>query len=200
MADGNATIGGPASPIKSGCFVEEAYKSYADAILRRLQRACVDRQLAEDLTQSVFLRFAAHRTPESIGNTKGYLYSIADAVFVDHLRARRKQERVQDAVHADLVVNAQHPISPEQETLNKERGDHLTSVIESLPKKRRLSLLHALFNPRSPDKIAAELGISKKTLRDHVYLALVDCEEEMRRFSEQGNETPNPSTRTKKKR
>lgn len=70
--------------------IENIYKQYSPSIFRYITYLVQQSQLAEDLTQEVFIRFVkmgdVHRTPAEI---QAWLRKTARNIAIDHLRRQR---------------------------------------------------------------------------------------------------------------
>jgi RNA polymerase sigma factor (sigma-70 family) len=66
------------------------FERYNKRIFNFLARMTMDRSLAEDLTQNVFLRIIKYRTSYREGNRfQSWIYQVARNVFSDHYQAHK---------------------------------------------------------------------------------------------------------------
>ena len=69
-----------------------AYDAHADAIFRHCYFKTSERELAQDLTQDVFLKAWSYMQQERpILNTRAFLYRLADNLVIDWYRKRKSQ-------------------------------------------------------------------------------------------------------------
>src|SRR6188474_3218947 len=68
------------------------FERYNKRIYNFLARMTMDRELAEDLTQNVFLRIIKYRTSYRDGNRfQSWIYQVARNVFSDHYQANKNK-------------------------------------------------------------------------------------------------------------
>lgn len=122
--------------------------------------------LSEDLAQDIFLKIWVSRAelPE-IRNFGGWLYILARNAALMHLRKKKPSISLEDIeIIIDGFIEEQCELSIHNDAVRK--------VIETMPPKRReiyiLSREHGLTN----DEIAKHFNIKKKTVENHLNLAL----------------------------
>ncbi|MCL6220898.1 RNA polymerase sigma factor [Zunongwangia pacifica] len=128
-----------------------------------------DEALAEDIVQHSFMKLWEKRTfldPQA--SLKTFLFTITHNRFIDLYRKDKKQVYLTDTIYMETVL--------ETEELNEEnlkpRLEQIDKAIESLPKKcREVFLLKREHNLKNRE-IAEYLGISIKTVEDHISRAL----------------------------
>jgi|TARA_B100000953_G_C18033068_1_gene423505 RNA polymerase sigma-70 factor (ECF subfamily) len=128
-----------------------------------------DEALAEDIVQHSFMKLWEKRTslnPQAF--LKTFLFTIAHNRFIDIYRKEKKQVYLTDTIYLETVL--------ETEELNEEnlkpRLEQIDKAIESLPKKcKEVFLLKRQHNLKNKE-IAEYLGISIKTVEDHISRAL----------------------------
>jgi RNA polymerase sigma-70 factor (family 1) len=126
--------------------------------------------MAEDMVQEIFLKLWLKR--EQLGevdNFQNYLFIIARNHIFDLLR---KKSREQEFYNQLVSYFQEGPDSPEQQLLHKESKNLLQKAINSLPDQQRKVYLLSRDQGLKQDEIAAQLGISKNTVRNHMAKAL----------------------------
>lgn len=69
-----------------------AYDAHADAIFRYCYFKTSERELAQDMTQDVFLKAWSYmQQKRSVENVRAFLYRIADNLVIDWYRKRKSQ-------------------------------------------------------------------------------------------------------------
>lgn len=122
--------------------------------------------LAEDVVQEVFVKVWIKREEmRAVENFSSFVFVIARNHIFDTLR---KKSRDQEFVKQLIAYFNDGPSSPEQELLRKESKDLLHKAIESLPEQQRLVYRLSRDRGLKRDEIAAELGISSFTVRNHM--------------------------------
>lgn len=138
------------------------------AALRRYVRRLVhSRESADEIVQEAFLRTYEHarsdRPPGAL------LYSIAHNLAMDHHRhARRLQAYAWEEAGSPNAADTGESESLETWLLAEERSSLLRHAIERLAPQCRAAFALRVFHGCSYRDIAAQLGISEKTVEGHV--------------------------------
>lgn len=144
-----------------------------DAQLRAYIRGAFPRAKSEldDLVQESYLRVWRARVPRPHAGVRALLFRVARHVTLDFLRRVRRSP-------VDFVSQPE-ATAPTDETptgadllTRQERIDALIASILSLPPRGREVLLHRKFHGYSQRETAARLGISEKTVDEHLARAL----------------------------
>ena len=151
----------------------EALGNFFDAHFQNLyafiHRQVRHDQLAEDLTQDVFLNF--HRSTERLDperKLEPWLYTIAVNRMRDHWRSAsyRSTEPNQDAEGAELdrgLTSAEE--LPEVQLVRQERAQTLHAAIDALPESLRSTLTLRAMEGRSFKSIAKIIGRNEVAVR-----------------------------------
>jgi RNA polymerase sigma-70 factor (ECF subfamily) len=119
-----------------------------------------DNDLAEDITQQVFLKLWEIREQMVIYNDLGnYLYTMAKNNILQTIR--QKNLEVLQAYEMELLV-----YGGQEEQIDK-NIDALYSSIEKLPDKKKSVCLMKLKEKASNEEISIRLGISIQTVKNH---------------------------------
>ncbi len=130
-----------------------------------------DREVAADLTQETFLRFAEKGTHAAIGHDRSYLYRTAHNLAVDHAR-RTKRQRTDVTAHDEFAEMAEDRPGPEEIVGAQERLDLLRDAVQELPERtRQVFVLHRI-EELTYGEVAARLGISESSVQKHLAKAL----------------------------
>jgi RNA polymerase sigma factor (sigma-70 family) len=141
--------------------VATAYGKYGSDIRRYLLVRTRNVEIAEDLTQDVFLALlaVAPRLQITQGQIAPWLYAVARHRYVDHLRRSRRT----DALFAPLET-AEFAAAPEP-NYDPELTDLLRQAVRSLsPAQRRICVMR-LLEGRSYVEIGDELATSEPACR-----------------------------------
>lgn len=124
---------------------------------------------AEDAVQEAFIKaWSAVDEGAEIANFKAYIYQVVRNVCLSHWRSRRPAEVV------DTL-----PLADEETIDTSERDARLWKAIDRLPQKCREVFLMSKRDGLSNDEIATELGISIKTVKNHLTKALASLRSEL---------------------
>ncbi len=123
---------------------------------------------SEDLTQITFIKFWKYRSSlkKDIA-LKAQLFRIARTTLIDYLRMRSKQEAL-------LLQTEQVEHIAEQTYFDP--AEEIISSIELLPEARK-KVIHLKLEGLNNLEIAEALSISKRTVENHYYRAIIDLKE-----------------------
>lgn len=144
-------------------------RKYSQVIYPYLLYWLKSSQLAEEVAQDVFLRIwkNRHKLPD-ISNFPGYVY------VVTRNRVHSEFERGLPASDAPDVTQTDQALSNPQTALEtKELATIMNRAIASLPPRRKEIFLLSRNEQLTYEEIAARLGISRSTVREHMVEALV---------------------------
>ncbi|AQR63434.1 hypothetical protein BZG35_08375 [Brevundimonas sp. LM2] len=150
------------------------YLRRRDALAAFIRRRTGCDQAAQDLTQEVWVRVAALGDQAAPVNPEAFLQRIAGNLALDWLRRRRfRSAFVASDVDPALAAD---PAPEADRALHARRAvDYLAEVIDELPPKRRQAFLLYRGHGMTMKQVAAQLGISEKTVEHQVAKALVHC-------------------------
>lgn len=138
-----------------------------------------DRELAEDLTQEVWLKLL--RRPEGFdGRAKltTWLFAVARNTCLDHLRRQRR--RVNESASGGDGLDALPDPGPEvlDQVAERELGRLVTEAVDALPDEQREVFLLRERTPLSFQEIADALELPRDTVKSRMRYAL----ERIRRY------------------
>jgi RNA polymerase sigma factor (sigma-70 family) len=147
-----------------------AARAYADGfpeLVRFVTRLVGDSAMAEDLAQEAGMRLLAEARRGPVEHPRAFLFHVATNLARDHLRRRvvadthaRTLMEPEPAVGADVVASAREEVA------------RASAAIARLPKRPREVLLLARVQGLSQKEIAAKLGVTPKTVENHLTRAL----------------------------
>lgn len=159
----------------------ELVREYGPRILARYIRVFHDRQLAEDLTQDVFLRvYRARKRYRPSARFTTWLYHITQNVARNALRGLRRRSRLQ--LGLDPAGGFDESYLAATETLpdpleRKELARLVRSAISGLGQRQRTALEMQQFQNRSYAEIAAALELTPKATKSLLYRARLQLKE-----------------------
>ena len=154
------------------------YDRYVDLVYSTSLRVLADTQMAEDVTQDVFVRL--WRRPESFiaerGRFLSWLMSVARNRAVDELRARGRRRRREsdilspsDEAHS-VVADGDDPLKSAQ--LHEEQVA-VREALRTLPQEQRVALELAYFGGLTQQEIAAHLHEPLGTIKTRIRLGMM---------------------------
>jgi RNA polymerase sigma factor (sigma-70 family) len=130
-----------------------------------------DREMAADLTQETFLRFAEQGANTVVTHDRSYLYRTARNLAIDHVR-QVNRHRTDATAHDDLADIPVDLPNPEEVAGARERLDHLRELIRELPERtRQIFVLHRIED-LTYGEVAERLEISESSVQKHLAKAL----------------------------
>lgn len=136
-----------------------------------------DMDAAEDVAQEVFIKIWTGRgvLPE-VRNFRNYLFQISKNAVIDHIR-RESAMVLRNNVFAGRFFAGDD--SFENDFIARETQGAIDEIVENMPSKRREVFILNRVQGKSNDEIAELLGLSKKTVENHLHLALKELKEKL---------------------
>jgi RNA polymerase sigma-70 factor (ECF subfamily) len=165
----------PGCPAKArrviGKDLKRLFLAHRREVQAYLTRRLRDREVAADLTQETFLRFAEQGGQTAIVDGRSYLYRTARNLAIDHVR-RAGRHKTDAVAHDDLAGIPEDRPGPERIIEGRQRLDRLRSIVEELPARtRQVFVLHRI-QELTYGEVAERLGISESSVQKHLAMAL----------------------------
>jgi RNA polymerase sigma-70 factor (ECF subfamily) len=145
-----------------------AYDQYADDIYRFCVLKVTNRELAQDLTQEVFMRYwQTMRDGEKMKNGRAYLYTIARNLIIDWYR-KKKESSLDALTELGLDFGDDAHAKIEQSAQVRE----VLEVIRQLDDDARDALLLRYVEGFTPKEIAAMSGESANAVSVRINRAI----------------------------
>jgi len=162
--------------VKSGDLQQASllFERYHKRIFNFLARMTIDRDLAEDLTQNVFLRIIKYRTSYREGlKFQSWIYQIARNVFSDHYQAHKN--RFSDFVDVEKVSDHMAD-QPENEDMD-EKEKLLQQSMAKLSDEQRELLVLTRFQHMKYEDVAAIMDTTVANIKVKVHRAILKLRE-----------------------
>jgi RNA polymerase sigma-70 factor (ECF subfamily) len=157
-------------------LVSEYLQMRAD-LVRFLTARLGQAGIAEDVYQEMFIRLRLGQLPADVGNPRAFLYKMAfnlandahragqrravrDGAWLDTATQKMGTETIADAPSADDAIDA------------KRRLDLMLTSLAELPAKCREAFTLHRLRGLSHREVAAQMGITTKTVEKHMTTAL----------------------------
>lgn len=148
----------------------QLFRLYYPKLFSFISQLLKDRQLAEEITQDVFLRLWINR--EKINpdlSFDSYLFTIAKHIVLNFFRKKEIEQRYIDHT---LHASGADYVDEEEHFYYKDLLAIIEQAVGQMPPQQqkvfRLSREQGLLNA----EIAEKLGISKRTVEKHIYSSL----------------------------
>ena len=154
-----------AKPRASKLF--DAYLACELPLRRFIGRFCTRSEDIDDLAQETFLRAFDAEINTEIKSPKAYLFRVARNMALRELgkKSRQLTDYLEEAVDSETLAAE---ASVEQELIAQQKLRQCCNAIADLPEQcRRVFLLRKIY-AYSHKEIAAELGISTRTVEKHI--------------------------------
>lgn len=136
-----------------------------------------DMAAAEDVAQEVFIKVWTGRGAiPDVRNFRNYLFQISKNTLIDHIR-RESAMVLRNNIFAGKFFAGNETF--EDDFIARETRGAIDEIVENMPAKRREVFILSRFDGKSNDEIAEQLGLSKKTVENHLHLALRELKEKL---------------------
>jgi RNA polymerase sigma factor (sigma-70 family) len=150
------------------------FERYHKRIFNFLARMTMDRDLAEDLTQNVFLRIIKYRNSYRDGlKFQSWIYQIARNVFSDHYQAHKN--RFSDFVDVEKVSDHMADQRDEEDLDEKEKVLHRS--LAKLTEEQRELLVLTRFQHMKYEEVATIMDTTVANIKVKVHRAILKLRE-----------------------
>ena len=150
------------------------FDRYHKRIFNFLARMTMDRELAEDLTQNVFLRILKYRTSYRDGlRFQSWIYQVARNVFSDHYQAHKN--RFSSFVDVEKVEDQMADANEAEELDEKEKLLHRS--LQKLCEEQRELLILTRFQHMKYEEVAAIMETTVANIKVKVHRAIMKLRE-----------------------
>ena len=147
------------------------YNAERHRLVRLVQRIVGNRGTADELVHDAFSNLLKTTRRGHIDQPEAYLTRAARNLALNHLRHLRHGVELSIDQEVYQTIADSRP-SPEMEVLYRQQLHRLLSALATLPQRRREVFILHRFQGLCYGEIAAQLGLSKRTVINHVFNAL----------------------------
>jgi len=147
------------------------------ALHRYVRRLLGHREGSEDIVQEAFLRTCRHS--QEVVEPRAFMFTTARNLVADSRRRTRvaNTDTLGDFDGSNVVGSSE---SPEDQLLANERRRLLEKAVARLTPQCRAAFTLRVFGGRSYKEIAQQLGISPKTVENHIARGLRETHQYLR--------------------
>lgn len=141
---------------------------------------------AEDIAQDIFVKIWERREmlPDHVTSLTGYIYRMSRNAALNKLRRSANLQYVSELdQHASDYSESASGTEIENEYYAREKALFIRLVVNRMPKQRRLIFEMSRYHGLDNQSIADILHISKKTVENHLSLALKELREALAIFA-----------------
>lgn len=154
----------------NGDAFEAVFRKYGGKVYGFILAALHDRDLAEDMTQSVFMSVWEHREDiDPQKNFQGYLFTIARNMVYRHTENMLRNQRFEEYVRKSI---SEKHTSAEEHVDAGLLEEQIMRLVDKLPEARRRIFVMSFKDELSNREIAEELSISTKTVETQIRRSL----------------------------
>lgn len=154
----------------------EAFDDYSDAIFRFCMVKTRNKELSEDLTQEVFMRFwQSLRDGKEFTNTRAFLYTIAGNLVIDWYR-KKKSDSLDARMESGYDPQERNEIDPEEGAQYQEA----LGALEALEEKDQEVMLLRYVEGLEPREIAEVMEVSANVVSVRINRATKRLQKQLR--------------------
>ncbi|TLY65014.1 MAG: RNA polymerase sigma factor [Gammaproteobacteria bacterium] len=161
--------GHPLSPTQALAHLFEVHNR---ALHSFLMARLGNEEEVKEVTQEAYARLLRLDRREAISFLRAYLFKTAAHIAVDRARQRRNRERLDAQNPTPDFIDA---ASPDRRALAAEELALVAEALKELPPRYRQAFLLRRFSERTPEQIAAELGIGLRMVRNYISRTTIYC-------------------------
>ena len=125
---------------------------------------------ADDIAQTVFINlWTKHEKLQRVENIDGYIYTIAKHTVLNFIASRRVTIDI-DSIAEPITAGA----SPQEQIEASDMKLLIDMIVANMPPQRQTIYRMSREQGLNNDAIAEKLGLQKKTVENHLNLALGD--------------------------
>lgn len=149
---------------------------YYPKVKRFIQNLLQDEMCAEDLSQDIFLYLWTHRSDlREIRNLDSYLYKASRNSIYQYLRKEVLHKKIdENIIRTNGLENDLLGPSSEELLYADELEQLILVAVDKMPPQRKKIFRMSRNEGKSNQEISELLGISKRTVENHLTLALAE--------------------------
>lgn len=162
------------------------FERYYRELLNFLARKVGDRDLAADIAQESYSRVYAVPDRDAVAEPRALLYATARNLVTDHHRRTATRQQVEVAATDDDEDRdtGMGPASGEPDAVlaGRQRLAAIEQVVATLPPRAREAFVLYKLDGLSRPEVAAQMGVSVKTVETHLEVAMRACQRRLQQL------------------
>ena len=167
---------------------EKQYRQYGPGVKNFIAKYVSNYSTAEDITHDVFIKAHKAAQGKTIENPRAYLFAAARNHLLNHFRRRANQQYDRTIEFDELI----HGINnPSEEMRLEARNDlkNLITAIRTLPPRAQKAFILSRIYRFSYLEVGKRMGISPRTVENHVAKSLIICTRLMAKYNSAQNQS-----------
>jgi len=149
---------------------QELFERYAPRIYQFFLSYLKNKTDAEELVQDVFLKIWEKRLDlDQRKNFKSFIFKIAVNKIYDFIRKKNIENAFNDFAQSNFISGENYTW---HEVIFEEMKQNLQKLLSELPKQQQKIFYLSKEKGLTNEEIASQLGLSKRTVENHLYRAL----------------------------
>lgn len=167
---------------------DKHYRRYKPEIQNFIAKYVSNYSTAEDITHEVFIKAHQAAQDANIDNPRAYLFAAARNHLLNHFRLRANQKR-DHTIEFDELIHDNG--IPSEEMRLEARNDlrHLVVAIRALPPRAQKAFILSRVYRYSYSEVGRRMGISPRTVENHVAKGLAVCASIMAQYDEEQDQS-----------
>ncbi len=155
----------------------QLYEEYNQRFIRFARSYVMTNEIAEDIVNDSFMYYWENKQNIADQNLSSYLLTVVKHKCINYLKRLSLEEQARDRFQyleeweLQLKISTLEACNPEK-LLSEEIQLLVQKALRSMPKQTRDILIRSRYQSQSNKEIAAELGVSVKTVEYHMSKAL----------------------------
>ncbi|WP_316833992.1 RNA polymerase sigma-70 factor [Pedobacter nutrimenti] len=151
--------------------MENIYRNYWETVLDSVYKRVRDEEVAQDITQEIFISLWENRERLVIeGSLGAYLQGAVKYKVINYFKSAIVKEKHQDDL--TMLVGEQNAASAESQLLLKDLHKEIDEALMELPDKMRLIFSMSRKQEKTIQEISQELNLSAQTVKNQISAAL----------------------------
>lgn len=146
---------------------EQLYRQYEGGVEKYVLFITHSKETTEEIIQDVFLSIWRNREKlPALGSFRGYLFHIARNRVISYFRSVKTRYKI---LELDESTPGGNPDQADHQLLFNQYYKMALDAIDSLPEQKKKVFRMSLEENLTLDEMARRLGVSKSTVKQHLY-------------------------------
>jgi len=161
---------------------EQLYEQYEGGVEKYVFFITRSKEVTEEIIQDIFISVWKKREKlPALTSFRGYLYQIARNRVISYLRSLKARYKI---VELDEAAPGSRQTDADHRVLYNQYYKMVLDAIELLPGRKREVFNLSLEEDLTLDEIAQRLGLSKSTVKQHLYSATASIREYLQKHGD----------------